>query len=92
MGDEPIYFEGFFNQRWVQQDLGVRVNFTSTDYSYPAAVFGLTGAAMIQDKSLLENVLDNGVSVALVYGDRDYECNCEYCSIVSSPSTVTKLN
>ncbi|TPX14617.1 uncharacterized protein E0L32_005309 [Thyridium curvatum] len=74
-GDEPIYFEGFFNQRWVQKDLGVRVNFTSTDYSYPAAVFGLTGAAMIQDKSLLENVLDNGFSVALVYGDRDYECN-----------------
>ena len=71
------YYQGFFNQRWVQEDLGVRVNFTSNDYSYQVAMFALTGDAMIQDKSLLENVLNNGVSLALVYGDRDYQCNCE---------------
>lgn len=70
------YFAGFFNQRWVQEDLGVRVNFTSNDYSYQVAMFQLTADAMIQDKSLLENVLNSGVSVALVYGDRDYQCNC----------------
>jgi hypothetical protein len=26
---------------------------------------------------LLGDLLDQGVKVALVYGDRDYQCNCE---------------
>jgi hypothetical protein len=39
-------------------------------------MFGLTGDAMIQDMSLLEKVLDRDIGVALVYGDRDYQCNC----------------
>ncbi|KAJ6785314.1 hypothetical protein PWT90_04607 [Aphanocladium album] len=69
------YFNGFFNQRWVQQDLGARVNFTANDYTYQAVMFKATGNAMVQGVSLLEHVLDNGVGLALVFGDRDYKCN-----------------
>ena len=77
MAAVPNYYNGFFNQAWVQQDLGVRVNFTSTDNSYQVAMFSLTGDPVIQDMSLLEHVISSGVNVALVYGDRDYQCNCE---------------
>lgn len=62
--------------------MGVRVNFTSNDYTYQAAMFSLTGDEIIQDKTPLENILSNGVSVALVYGDRDYQCNCMYCPFI----------
>lgn len=78
VSDVSNYYQGFFNQDWVQQDMGVRVNFTSNDYTYQAVMFGVTGDDVIQDKTPLENVLQNGVSVALVYGDRDYQCNCTY--------------
>lgn len=27
---------------------------------------------------ILGNLLDQGVKVALVYGDRDYQCNCKF--------------
>ena len=27
--------------------------------------------------ALLGSLLDQGIKVALVYGDRDYQCNCE---------------
>ncbi|EHK49333.1 hypothetical protein TRIATDRAFT_49779 [Trichoderma atroviride IMI 206040] len=73
--DAADYFNGFFNQRWVQEDLAVRVNFTGNDYSYQTALLAQTGNAMVQDISLLEHVLNNGVGVALVFGDRDYKCN-----------------
>lgn len=33
---------------------------------------------MIVSKSHLEEVLSAGIRVAMVYGDRDYRCNCEY--------------
>ncbi|KAM0463312.1 hypothetical protein ACHAO4_000025 [Trichoderma viride] len=73
--DVTDYFNGFFNQRWVQEDLAVRVNFTANDYSYQTAFLTQTGNVMVQDISLLEHVLNNGVGVALVFGDRDYKCN-----------------
>lgn len=71
------YYNGFFNQRWVQEDLAVRVNFTANDYSYQTALITQTGNVMVGDISLLEHVLNNGVGVALVFGDRDYKCNCK---------------
>jgi hypothetical protein len=73
----PNYYNGYFNQAWVQKDLGVRTNFTSNDYTYQLAMFELTGDPVIQDMSLLEHVISSGINVALIYGDRDYQCNCE---------------
>ncbi|KAM0259438.1 hypothetical protein ACHAQJ_003332 [Trichoderma viride] len=71
----PNYYNGYFNQAWVQRDLGVRTNFTSNDYTYQVAMFQLTGDPVIQDMSLLEHVISSGINVALIYGDRDYQCN-----------------
>lgn len=31
---------------------------------------------------VLGQLLDRGVKVALVYGDRDYQCNCEYLQVI----------
>jgi hypothetical protein len=67
----------FFNQRWVQEELGVPVNFTQTSLEINAAFFMESGDPMIRDMSSLEHVLRSGINVAMATGDRDYRCNCE---------------
>jgi hypothetical protein len=59
----------------------MRVNFTQVDNSIVTAMFAQTGDAMIQGMSLPEKIVSNNIDVALVYGDRDYECNCTNFSI-----------
>ncbi|CAJ2503139.1 Uu.00g105330.m01.CDS01 [Anthostomella pinea] len=72
----PIpYKDVFLNQQWVQQDLGVPLNFTPSSNLVVQAFFGLTGDPMRRSLHSLEKVLDTGVNVALMYGDRDYRCN-----------------
>lgn len=71
----PNYYNGYFNQAWVQKDLGVRTNFTSNDNTYQVAMFQLTGDVVIRDMSSLEHIISSGINVALIYGDRDYQCN-----------------
>ncbi|KKA24837.1 Carboxypeptidase D [Rasamsonia emersonii CBS 393.64] len=71
----PQYLKGYLNQRHVQAALGVPVNHSS--YSRTVAnVFQLTGdeprGGYLED---IAYVLDHGMRVALVYGDRDYACN-----------------
>lgn len=73
----PEYRFAFFNQRWVQEDLGVPVNWTVSDPNIVAKFFGETGDPMRRDISSLEHVLNSGISVAMYYGDLDYRCNCE---------------
>ncbi|EAW12632.1 putative carboxypeptidase S1 [Aspergillus clavatus NRRL 1] len=73
----PPYYLGFLNQHWVQRALGVPINFTeSVESVYDA--FGATGDYPRSDvRGYLEDlayVLDAGIKVALVYGDRDYAC------------------
>ncbi|KAK4466023.1 Alpha/Beta hydrolase protein [Cladorrhinum samala] len=65
----------FFNRAWVQSALGVPVNFTLTASIVPGIFFGLTGDPMRQDLTDLDYLLSSNVSVAMVYGDRDYRCN-----------------
>lgn len=91
MSDVTNYYNGFFNQRWVQQDLGVRVNFTANDYKYQETMFTKTGNVMVQDISLLEHVLDKGVGVALVFGDRDYKCNCKSIAFLQKKKRCSVL-
>ncbi|OQD88259.1 hypothetical protein PENANT_c004G06366 [Penicillium antarcticum] len=72
------YFLGWLNQHWVQGALGVPINFTeSNDGVYYA--FSSSGDYPRSDvHGYLEDiayVLDSGIKVALVYGDRDYACN-----------------
>ncbi|KAJ5104472.1 hypothetical protein NUU61_001819 [Penicillium alfredii] len=74
----PPYFLGYLNQHWVQGALGVPINFTESAESVYYA-FSSTGDYPRSDvRGYLEDlayVLDAGIKVALVYGDRDYACN-----------------
>lgn len=44
---------------------------------FPEVFFGATGDPARYDLSHLGKILDSGLNVAMVYGDRDYRCNCE---------------
>jgi hypothetical protein len=71
----PEYADSFYNQRWVQEALGVPVNFTLSSPLIVDLFFGLTGDPIRRTMSDLEFLLARGLKVALVYGDRDYRCN-----------------
>ncbi|KAF4987887.1 hypothetical protein FGRMN_10099 [Fusarium graminum] len=75
-GSFPDEYEAaFFNQKWVQQALGVPLNFTRGNDAFPDPFFNYTGDPARYDLSHLGNILDSGIHIALVYGDRDYRCN-----------------
>jgi carboxypeptidase C (cathepsin A) len=64
----------FFNQRWVQQGLGVPLNYTD-NANLTNLYFLEDGDAFRQNQSSIEYLLEKDVQVALVYGDRDSRCN-----------------
>ncbi|KAI4717572.1 alpha/beta-hydrolase [Aureobasidium sp. EXF-10727] len=69
------YLMGYLNQQWVQEALGVPVNFTAVS---PTVYEAFTHTGDISKGGLIEDIayiLDNGVKVAMMYGDRDYACN-----------------
>jgi hypothetical protein len=77
-GAFPYEYEAaFFNQEWVQQELGVPLNYTRGNDQFPGVFFEGTGDPARYDLSHLGKILDSGLNVAMVYGDRDYRCNCE---------------
>jgi carboxypeptidase C (cathepsin A) len=71
----PKWAAGYLNSAEVQQALGVPLNFTGGS-AVIMTTFNKTGD-FVRGKQLaqLGNLLDRGVKVALVYGDRDYQCN-----------------
>ncbi|VUC21495.1 unnamed protein product [Clonostachys rosea] len=70
-----LYNAAFYNQRWVQEELGVPLNFTITSDMTQALFMTKIGDPMRRSLHSLERVLEGGANVALVYGDRDYRCN-----------------
>lgn len=36
----------------------------------------------------IESLLDDGIKVALINGDRDFRCNCKFRNVVFSSSTI----
>ena len=83
------YFEGFLSQHWVQGALGVPINFTVSNNAVYAA-FDATGDYARKDirggqLADLAYLLDKGVKVALMFGDRDYACNCKLSLLPVSP-------
>lgn len=68
------YHLGWLTQHWVQEALGVPVNFSNSEAV--GLAFTLHGD-MPRHGYLTElaHLLDHGVKVHLVYGDRDYACN-----------------
>ncbi|ROW02796.1 hypothetical protein VSDG_01803 [Cytospora chrysosperma] len=71
----PNHHLGWLGQQWVQRALGVPVNFTWL--SMPVASAFTRHGDMPRGGYLegLGRLLDGGVAVHLVYGDRDYACN-----------------
>ncbi|KAF5003845.1 hypothetical protein FDECE_9638 [Fusarium decemcellulare] len=59
---------------WVQKDLGVPLNFTYDWGAINKAFLFETGDPVVGSLKTLEKVLDGGVNVAMVHGDRDYRC------------------
>lgn len=82
----PSYFGEYLNQGYVQNALGVNLNYTSSN-NWVYWAFQVTGD-FIFDSFIgdLETLLDQGVRVSLVYGDADYICNWlggEYVYVLS---------
>lgn len=74
----PEFYVGFLNQHWVQRALGVPVNFTESVNSVYDAFSSVGDYARSDVRGYLDDlayILDSGIKVALVYGDRDYACN-----------------
>lgn len=72
------WFVGYLNQNWVQKALGVPTNFTASVDSVYYAFNEVGDYARSDVRGYLEDIsyiLDSGIKVALVYGDRDYACN-----------------
>ncbi|RDL40815.1 uncharacterized protein BP5553_00794 [Venustampulla echinocandica] len=71
----PKFAAGYLNQAEVQQALGVPLNFTGLSTGV-ASAFDATGDfARGGNLKALGSLLDRGVKVALMYGDKDYQCN-----------------
>ncbi|KAI9663280.1 MAG: hypothetical protein M1821_008328 [Bathelium mastoideum] len=69
------YFVGYLNQPWVQEALGVKVNYTQ-DSIVTANDFEFgSGDAARRNISDLNFLLSHGIKVSLIFGDRDYRCN-----------------
>ncbi|KAM0669083.1 hypothetical protein ACQRIU_002645 [Beauveria bassiana] len=70
----PSYANGFFNQAWVQQELGVSVNYTSSLLANNVLLYATGDPVRTSGVNMLQYLLDSGVKVVMMYGDRDYRC------------------
>lgn len=93
----PSFHFGFLARQWVQAALGVPLNYTGySDVAYKA--FIQTGD-LVRGGRLADigNLLDRGVKVAMIYGDRDHSCNCKWSSYLqpfgpsSAPMVMSKF-
>ncbi|KAJ7265059.1 Alpha/Beta hydrolase protein [Mycena rebaudengoi] len=71
----PKFAAGYLNTREVQLALGVPLNFTGFSNSVNQAFTGTGDFIRGHNLEILGQLLDSGIKVALVYGDRDYQCN-----------------
>lgn len=72
----PTYFIKFLNLPSTQEALGVNINYTSDSSTAIYYGFAFTGDFVYPTfKTDVEMLLNNGVRVALFYGDADYICN-----------------
>ncbi|PVH90858.1 alpha/beta-hydrolase, partial [Periconia macrospinosa] len=71
----PPVWAGYFNNATIQQALGVPLNFTGVS-PLNMQSFNMTGDFIRgHQRENLATLLNKGVKVALVFGDRDYNCN-----------------
>ncbi|KAK3988700.1 Alpha/Beta hydrolase protein [Cladorrhinum sp. PSN332] len=88
----PKYAAGFLNAEEVQLELGVPLNFSGLSTAVNTA-FTQTGDFVLgRNLAVLGELLDRGVKVALMYGDRDYQCNWYGGEAVSLAINSTKFS
>ncbi|KAK4151695.1 hypothetical protein C8A00DRAFT_35646 [Chaetomidium leptoderma] len=71
----PKYAGGFLNSKEVQLELGVPLNISGLSTAVASAFMSTGDFVLGKNLAVLGKLLDQGVKVALVYGDRDYQCN-----------------
>jgi carboxypeptidase C (cathepsin A) len=71
----PPWYQGWLNQPHVQQGLGVPLNWTQSNGASSRAFRSIGDYPRPGWKEDLAYLLEEGIKVTLVYGDRDYACN-----------------
>ncbi|KAF2715244.1 alpha/beta-hydrolase [Pleomassaria siparia CBS 279.74] len=71
----PPWYSGWLNQPHVQQGLGVPLNWSQSTSAVSQAFRGIGDYPRPGWKEDLAYLLEEGIKVTLVYGDRDYACN-----------------
>ena len=71
----PPFYQGFLNQPWVQEALGVPLNWTGSSSASARAFREIGDYPRSGWLGYLAYLLDNGIKVSLVHGDRDFACN-----------------
>ncbi|KAK6073093.1 carboxypeptidase s1 [Seiridium cupressi] len=71
----PKYAAGFLNSKEVQDDIGVPLNFTGFSDGVHTAFTNTGDFVLGRNVAILGELLDRGVKVAMMYGDRDFQCN-----------------
>ena len=71
----PKYAAGFLNSAEVQAALGVPLNFTGFSTAVSNGFIATGDFVRGGNLEALGRLLDRNIKVALVYGDRDYQCN-----------------
>ncbi|KAL2256780.1 hypothetical protein VTK26DRAFT_1138 [Humicola hyalothermophila] len=71
----PKYVAGYLNSKEIRDALGVPLNISGLSTASNTAM--LSTGDFLRNKNLkfLGDLLDQGVKVHLMYGDRDYQCN-----------------
>ena len=69
------FYQGWLNQPHIQRALGVPLNFTQSSLAVSSAFRAIGDYPRPGWLEDLAYLLESGVKVALVYGDRDYACN-----------------
>ncbi|KAF5265035.1 hypothetical protein FOXYS1_4165 [Fusarium oxysporum] len=71
----PMTFLEYLNQDSVQQAIGSPINFTMTNRNVNLEFQSTGDQARGGNIARLASLLNSGVRIALIYGDRDYICN-----------------
>jgi len=66
---------GFLAQSWVLEALGVPVNYSSSSVAVARAFDSTADADRAGSMDAVSYLLDSGVKVHMVFGDRDFCCN-----------------
>ncbi|KAF2147725.1 secreted carboxypeptidase-like protein [Myriangium duriaei CBS 260.36] len=71
----PPYMQGYLNQRWVQQALGVPLNHSAASGRVYEAFYKSGDHIKGDQLGAIAHALNHSIKVHLIYGDRDYACN-----------------